>query len=358
MITKPIFVLGAPRSGTSLMRHLLERSDDLWTYGREGTTVWESDRPHTLHPRRKQWDSNCLDQSDATPEITASLRQAMIDAVRKPSSDWTVDEKLDHLEFLSAQGVQAHYYDVDWAALVNRFPGPIPEGPPGGMAADETGETPPFTLPPRGRRPTVVERACGLRVMEKNNRSTFRIPFLRATFPDAKFVFVVRDPKECIASMMSAWLHPRSFFTYKVPDTLRIAGYSDVYPWGEHWWKLSLFPGWRDLLGSPLPEVCAGLWRTANSALLEEGSPLLERGDALVVRYEDLCHDPAAQLRRVAEVAELPSVFARAGHELPVVVTEDPPNPEKWRRHENAVRSVLPRVEAVAGALGYVSLPS
>ena len=353
LITKPIFILGAPRSGTSLMRHLLERGDDGWTYGREGTTVWESERPHTLHPRRRHWHSNRLDQSDATPEVAASLRQAMVDATRMPGADWTTAEKLDHLEFLYPQGVQVPYYDVDWAALTGRLPGPIPEGPPGGVDIGETGETPPFALPPRGRRPTAVERARGLRVLEKNNRSTFRIPFLRRVFPDAKYVFVVRDPKECIGSIMSAWLHPRSFFTYKVPNTLRIAGYSDVYPWGQHWWKLSLFPGWRELLDSPLPEVCAGLWRAANTALIDEGSSLVERGDGVFVRYEDLCRDPAAQLRRVAEVVELSFDFTSAGDELPVVVTEDPPNSDKWLRHEKAVRSVLPRVGEVAHVLGY-----
>lgn len=357
MITKPIFVLGSPRSGTSLMRHLLERSDDVWTYGREGTTVWEADPP-ALHPRRKQWHSNSLDQSDATPEILTTLRRAMIAAVRKPSPDWTLEEKLDHLEFLSAQGVQAHYYDADWAALTDRFPGRIPEGPPGGVDAAETAETPPFTLPPRGRRPTPAEQARGLRLMEKNNRSTFRIPFLRAAFPDARYVFVVRNPTECIASIISAWLHPRSFFTYKLPDALDIGGYSDVYPWGQHWWKLSLFPGWRELRGSPLPEVCAGLWQAANTALLDEGASLLEQGNAVIVRYEDLCRDPAAQLRRVAEVVELPFDFARAGHDLPVVATQDAPDSDKWRRHENAVRSVLPRVHEVASALGYKPLPS
>ena len=353
MITKPIFVLGAPRSGTSLMRHLLERGDDIWTYGREGTTVWESDRPHSLHPRRKHWHSNRLDQSDATPEIVGSLRQAMVDAVRKSSADWTTEEKLDQLEFVYAQGVQPHYYDVNWSALVGRFPGPIPQGPPGGVEARETGETPPFALPPRGRRPTSAERARGLRVLEKNNRSTFRIPFLQKVFPDAKYVFVIRDPKECIGSIISAWLHPRSFFTYRVPDALRIAGYSDVYPWGEHWWKLSLFPGWRELLDAPLPEVCAGLWRAANTALIDEGSLLVERGDAVVVRYEDLCRDPAAQLRRVAEVVELSFDFSSAGNELPIVATQDLPDPDKWLRHEKAVRSVLPRVGGVARALGY-----
>ena len=138
------------------------------------------------------------------------------------------------------------------------------------MDIGETGETP-LRSAPRGRRPTAVERARGLRVLEKNNRSTFRIPFLRRVFPDAKYVFVVRDPKECIGSIMSAWLHPRSFFTHKVPNTLRIAGYSDVYPGVSTGGNSACSPAGASCSTLLCPKSVPGLWRAANTALIDEG---------------------------------------------------------------------------------------
>ena len=107
LITKPIFILGAPRSGTSLMRHLLERGDDVWTYGREGTTVWESERPHTLHPRRRHWHSNRLDQSDATPRSPRvfarqwSTRRACRARIGQRPRSWTIWNSFIHKGFRS-----------------------------------------------------------------------------------------------------------------------------------------------------------------------------------------------------------------------------------------------------------------
>ena len=349
MLSKPIFVVGHPRSGTSLARSLLERSPEVWTIGREGKPVWE----RWLHPSARDWHSNHVPASAATPELVGELTRALLAAARRPGAEWTVADKLDFLEFMSAQGVDPFYYDVPEKDVRARFPVEPPSGPPTTPDGGELDEITPFCFPPRGPRPTRDELARGVRVVEKSIQSCFRVDFLRAAFPDAKFVFVVRNPATSIASLMKAWLHPRMFFSYRVPETLEIAGYSDRDPWGKDWWNLSLPPGWRELVNLPLHEVCAENWRIHNEGTRDAWAALEHTGDAVLLRYEDLLANPSAVMERVADVVSLPFARAWAEEELPVVMTQSAPDPDKWREHEDEIRSTFPRVAGVAAGFGY-----
>lgn len=353
MLKKPIFIVGHPRSGTSLVRSMLERGKGVWTIGREGKPIWEHDLVKSLHPRSQGWHSNELGAHDVTTEVASSLTHALIMAARRPGPEWSPEDKLDFLEFMAAQGVNPHYYDAPRDMLVRRFPGPAPEGPPTARDGEELDEISPFCFPPRGRRPTAAELADGIRLVEKSIQSCFRVPFLRKVFPDAKFVFVVRAPQASIASLLEAWLHPRMFFSYKVPVRLQIEGYSDVFPWGSQWWNLSLPPGWRGLATQPLPDVCAQSWSIHNASVLRAYRELDGTGDAVLVRYEDVVSEPARVMAEVAAAVELPMSDAWREGALPVVMTQTPPSQDKWRRHEKTVRHVLPQVSPLAEELGY-----
>src|SRR5262249_45422192 len=61
-----------------------------------------------------------------------------------------------------------------------------------------------------GRRPVPAER---VRMLEKTPKNSLRIPFLAAVFPEARFVYLHRDPRQTLASMMEAWGSGR-FATY------------------------------------------------------------------------------------------------------------------------------------------------
>jgi len=130
-------------------------------------------------------------------------------------------------------------------------------------------------------------RAAG-RVVDATPRNSLRIPFLDALFPDASFVYVYREPRETIASMIEAW-RSGEYVTY---PSLR--------GWPGPPWSLLLVPGWRDLAGRPLAEIAATQWATTTRVLLDDLEQLPpERW--CVADFAALVSDGEGQLRRLAE---------------------------------------------------------
>jgi hypothetical protein len=71
-IERPIFIVGAPRSGTHMLFLILRNSSRLEHWRpTEAHEVWE----HDLHPAFRGWDSNVLDESDADAEAVARIRR-------------------------------------------------------------------------------------------------------------------------------------------------------------------------------------------------------------------------------------------------------------------------------------------
>lgn len=174
-----------------------------------------------------------------------------------------------------------------------------------------------------------------IRLLEKTPKNSLRIPFLDRVFPDAVFVYLYRDPRPVLASMLEAW-ESGGFRTYpQLPD------------WTGLTWSLLLTPGWRDLIGRPLPEVVAAQWETATRILLDD----LERlapARWCVARYDDLIADPGKEIARVCAMIDfdwdrpLPDGLPLARH------TVSAPNAEKWRRREGEIEPVLARYSATA----------
>ena len=171
-----------------------------------------------------------------------------------------------------------------------------------------------------------------LRMLEKTPKNALRIPFLAKVFPEAQFIYLYRDPRETLSSMIEAW-QSGGFRTYpKLPGWIGLP------------WSLLLTPGWRDLIGRPLPEIVAAQWETTTRILLDDLA-LLPPGRCHVARYDALLADPATEVARLCTAIgfewdrSLDKVLPLARY----TVTE--PAPDKWQRHADQLRQVLPGLQ-------------
>jgi hypothetical protein len=163
-----------------------------------------------------------------------------------------------------------------------------------------------------------------------------RIPFLDTVFPDARFIFLWRDPRENLGSIIEAW-RSGNWITY-----------TELPGWDGPW-SLLLPPGWQALRGHPVAEVAAFQWESANRIVLDDlGRLAPERWTA--VGYAELLSQPEATIRRLCAFAALEfdaALAERTSAPLPLSrYTQTPPAAGKWQAHEDAIQRVLPKVDA------------
>jgi len=170
-----------------------------------------------------------------------------------------------------------------------------------------------------------------VRMLEKTPKNALRVPFFDAIWPDSNFIYLYRDVRQTLHSMMEAW-HSGGFRTYPLlPD------------WPGLAWSMILVPGWQRLRGLPLPEIVAHQWAITTNVLLDD----LEQLDAErvhVVDYDAFVASPRAEMERLADRVDLS--WDRA---LPTLrlskTTVSQPDPHKWRRIESAIEAIWPIVE-------------
>jgi hypothetical protein len=178
------------------------------------------------------------------------------------------------------------------------------------------------------RRP---DGATRVRMLEKTPKNALRIPFLAQVFPDARFIYLHRDPHQVLASMIEAW-NSGGFRTYpQLPD------------WRGLPWSMLLVPGWRELIGRPLHEIVAVQWRTTVQLMLDD-LERLPRGRWVVTSYDALLTDPQAEAGRVCAAHEIEWDRVIEGA-LPLAsYTVSAPDPQKWRRHQSEIEAVMPSI--------------
>jgi hypothetical protein len=174
-----------------------------------------------------------------------------------------------------------------------------------------------------------------VRFLEKTPKNALRVPFFDQIFPDARYIFLWRDPRENLSSIIEAWKSGR----WKTYNGL---------PGFDGPWSLLLPPGWEAFNGRPLEEIAAFQWDSANRIALDD----LERLPThrwCAVTYEALCRDPAATVRRLCDFAAIDFAGPLAQHVMrPLPVSRfalTPPAPGKWRGNEALIERVLPSTQ-------------
>lgn len=170
-----------------------------------------------------------------------------------------------------------------------------------------------------------------LRMLEKTPKNALRIPFLRRVFPGARFLYLHRDPRQVLGSMIDGWQ----------------SGNFVMYPHLPGWqglpWSFLLTPGWRALSARPLAEIVCAQWETATRLLLDDLDALAP-DEWTAIDHDRFVADPTGEVRRVCDWAGWQ--WDRPLGALPLSkYTLTPPDPEKWRRYEAVLAPLLPALE-------------
>ena len=171
-----------------------------------------------------------------------------------------------------------------------------------------------------------------VRMLEKTPKNALRVPFFDAVWPDAQFVYLYRDVREALHSMMEAW-QIGHFRTYpRLPD------------WRGPPWSLLLVPDWEQLNGMELPQIVAHQWAITTEMLISDLEKL-DPGRVHAVDFAEFLASPQDEMRRIAAAVGL-SWDRQLGDTLPPSkMTASKPRRDKWRSAEPVIRSVLPIVQ-------------
>ena len=182
--------------------------------------------------------------------------------------------------------------------------------------------------PPAGLAP--------IRLLEKTPKNALRVPFLAKAYPDAMFVYLHRDPRATVSSILDAWKSGR-YVTYP-----RLPG------WGQTPWSLLLVPGWRDYIGRQLEEVAALQWATTTTILLDDLAAL-DPSRWTIAGHEELLADPNAVVERLSRQLGFEWDRPLVGPPPLSRSTLDAPAADKWIRNAGAIANVQHLIDPVAG---------
>ena len=265
-LRRPIIIVGAPRSGSTLLFETLATCLPVYTV--QGESHQQIERFTALRPQSRNYASNQLGRADAEGPIAEALRQAFLDSLRDRA----------------------------------------------GQAPNDSSEVP---------------------WLEKTPKNALRVPFLNAVFPDARFVYLLREPRANIGSLMDAW------------QSGRFVTYPDLPGWIGPAWSFLLIDGWRQLAGSPVAAIAAAQWAQANSVLLDDLAALPTQR-VFALEHEAFVQNPQTYVDAIARFAgveadqPVPATLPLARHTL------TPPVADKWRRHADAMADFLPALLPLA----------
>jgi hypothetical protein len=332
MIQNPIFIIGCPRSGTSLVYNLLADVPDLWSIGYESKEIIE--KYH--HPSVKNWISGALDSDDVT-EVSKNYIISQFKIQAASGKFWgSVNQvrnllrKTRILSYIKTRG-KSNSPGAEFSSL-------LPQRAMNLMRS--------YVKIRNTLIPSLMPEKIHL--LEKTPENCLRLSFLMEIFPDARIIFLVRDGRTNIYSLMEGWQQPHLFPGYKVPECIRIPGYT------RGRWAFVLIPGWRDLLDRPLEEVCAWQWYRSNQAVIDflegngNGIPFLQ------ISYEDLIIDTGHTMGKIAEFLEMPVRKIIPDNKLPYINVVSKPDFSKWLKKQDEIERVFPIIKPLMKRMGYL----
>ncbi len=274
---EPVFIVGSPRSGSTLLFEQLCKYPHIWSIGGESHAIFRA-FPH-LRAENSQLDSGCLTEKHADQQTADLLRASFL--------------------YLARNNLGQQFLD-----------------------------------------PNLTDKPAKMVLLEKTPRNALNIPFLLKVFPNAKFIYLHREPKENIASIMEAWNLGLS--------TGRFITFPDLPNWDRKAWCLLLPPGWQDYIGKSLAEIATFQWVKSNQMILQTLNKL-EHSKWTSVSYQSLVDEPTEVLCRLLKFSgssfnQIESIDKLALSKTTVTA----PHPDKWKKYEQEIMALSSEVGPVA----------
>jgi hypothetical protein len=303
-IERPVIVIGAPRSGTTILRNCLALHPAVWHLPAESHSILEG----PLDPFVGSFSSNRCRAEDVTEETVRALQEQFYEAAMNLNIVWSDPSPLFAADRLHERVLSK-------------------------LATIGLGQLSKLRKPPT------------IRFLEKTPKNSLRVSLMNRLFPDALFVWNRREPEPNIDSLIAGWqavdeigpfaIGRFSRAGYPIMDQLNLRDYS-----GDMW-KFALVPEWRSLEGHTIGEVAAWQYyqceRCANEDLSE-----LEDDRICEVRHEDFIRRPLEHTTSILSRAGLSvePVVEQFANELPQVNTTSEKNPARpsGLRHPDQVR--------------------
>jgi len=274
-ITRPVFIIGSYRGGTSLLLRLLSESEELWSLYRESNHLWQN------YHRNKEESSDTV--------------------ILEKQTDGTFKNLLDNKIYSEPQKARKafdkhyHYSSYDNYAL-------------GYLGRVRTLRD---KLRPLFDSINIFNYLYKLlkintrtyRIVDKTPPNIYRIEYLKALYPDAKFIYLVRDKEANVKSLISAWTHPKKFvYAYRKYLTedldINIAGYSGKV------WKFYIPRDFQNYLDKSIREICEHQYDDAHHHA-KQAFKNLETNDFLEIKFEDFMQSPDQIMQKICDFTEI-----------------------------------------------------
>lgn len=276
---RPVFIVSAPRAGSTLLYELLAKCDALWSI--DGEMQHIIDAIPALNLYRRGCRSQALDETDADGETARIVRCCLLAAIQSHSGRKLLERAR-----------------CNWPARI--------------------------------------------RLLEKTPENALRVPFLHQVFPDARFIYLSRDLRQNVASIIEAWKHPGFIAIPHLPG------------WPDAQWRFLLPDGWRSYRGSSLCHIAAFQWAAANKAIID-ALEAIPTEQWTTVSYANLIADPAAEIERLCGFIEVEMgarLRASLQRALPLSATTiTPPSPIKWKHNPDFDPAVTKPLQPLAGRI-------
>ncbi|MGH1543525.1 MAG: sulfotransferase family protein [Arenicella sp.] len=281
---RPVFVLSAPRAGSTLLYELLEKARGVASLDAEMQAV--IDGIPSLNIENLSYASQSLNETHADQSTATLLRSCLIAQLMAPEG-----------------------------RLLGQF-GVMPEL---------------------------------IRFLEKTPENSLRMAFLQAVFPDALFIYLQRDLRQNVSSLIQAWQHPG------------FVAFEDLPGWSRGSWSFLLPDRWQTCEQKSLCYIAAFQWSAANQAIIQ-GLETLPDKQWTSITYTDLIANPKYEVLRLCEF-----IGVEAGERLIETLSKPlelssttltPPSPVKWKSNPDFEPELIRSLQPLAGRMRNLGVDS